>query len=318
MEDGRKVILCVGATPAVQRVMIFKKLEIDQVNRAAETFEGIAGKSINTAKVLKALGRDVKAMGLLGGNRGRMIERELKARGIECEFLEIEPETRQCVTLIDRAGGTHTELVEESRAVPKELYERLFEKVKASLPGAEMLLLCGTLTPGAPVDWYARCVEAGHEAGVPAIVDAQGELLRKSLQAGPMIVKPNRAELAAALGVSIETDGQFIDAMTQLRGQDAFGVLVSMGAKGAMAAHPAGVWRLTVPKVPAINPIGSGDAVTAGLAVGLLRRLSFEESCRLGMACGVANALTILAGEVRTEDVERIVPQVTLEPLLRS
>jgi hypothetical protein len=36
--------------------MIFRKLALDAVNRAVTTWDGVAGKSINVAKVLRALG----------------------------------------------------------------------------------------------------------------------------------------------------------------------------------------------------------------------------------------------------------------------
>ena len=60
-------ILCIGTTPAAQRVMIFRKLTPDAVNRAATTLDGVAGKSINVAKILKALGAHPVATGFLGG-----------------------------------------------------------------------------------------------------------------------------------------------------------------------------------------------------------------------------------------------------------
>ncbi len=64
------MILCVGTTPAVQRVMIFRKLALDEVNRASSTLDGVAGKSINVAKVLKSLGEEPVAVSFLGGDRG--------------------------------------------------------------------------------------------------------------------------------------------------------------------------------------------------------------------------------------------------------
>src|SRR5437867_2991928 len=50
------MILCIGTTPAAQRVMVFRHLALNEVNRAAITAEGAAGKSINVAKVLQAMG----------------------------------------------------------------------------------------------------------------------------------------------------------------------------------------------------------------------------------------------------------------------
>ncbi len=48
-------ILCLGTTPAMQRVMIFHKLSLDAVNRAATTLDGAGRKSVNVAKALKSL-----------------------------------------------------------------------------------------------------------------------------------------------------------------------------------------------------------------------------------------------------------------------
>ena len=69
------MILCLGTTPAVQRVMVFTKLTLDAVNRAATTLDGAAGKSVNVAKVLKSLGERPVATGFLGGDRGTFVRR---------------------------------------------------------------------------------------------------------------------------------------------------------------------------------------------------------------------------------------------------
>ena len=66
-------ILCIGTTPAAQRVMIFRKLTPDAVNRAATTLDGVAGKAINVAKILKTLGANPIATGFLGGERGEFL-----------------------------------------------------------------------------------------------------------------------------------------------------------------------------------------------------------------------------------------------------
>ena len=38
------MIVCLGTTPAVQRVMVFNRVETGGVNRAVETIDGAAGK----------------------------------------------------------------------------------------------------------------------------------------------------------------------------------------------------------------------------------------------------------------------------------
>lgn len=119
------MILCIGPTPAQQRVMVFPKVTLDAVNRASETIEGIAGKSVNVAKVLNQLGEKVVATGFAGGERGAQLVRLLETRGIEADFVTIPAATRQCTTLIDQATRTITELVEESRPIPASAYDEL-------------------------------------------------------------------------------------------------------------------------------------------------------------------------------------------------
>src|SRR5438067_9362733 len=100
------MILCIGTTPAAQRVMVFRKLTVDAVNRAVTTLDGAAGKSINVAKVLKALGEDPLATGFLGGETGESLRALLRARGIEMDFVIVNAPTRQCITVIDESAGT--------------------------------------------------------------------------------------------------------------------------------------------------------------------------------------------------------------------
>ena len=83
------MILCIGTTPATQRVMVFRKLTLDAVNRAVTTLDGAAGKSVNVAKVLKALGEQPVAAGFLGGDRGEQLRAVLEARGIELDFVKV-------------------------------------------------------------------------------------------------------------------------------------------------------------------------------------------------------------------------------------
>ena len=61
------------------------------------------------------------------------------------------------------------------------------------------------------------------------------------------------------------------------------------------------------------NPIGSGDAFTAGLVWRLLRGDDLGEACRWGAAAGAANALTLMAGEVNKEAVECLASEVKIE-----
>lgn len=308
------MILCVGTTPAVQRVMIFPRLALDSVNRAATTLDGVAGKSVNVAKVLHALGERACATGFLGGDRGQCVRAALAGRGIEQDFVTVATRTRQCVTVIDEASGTVTELVEESRPVEAAEWERLRTIIRQRLVGCSAAILSGTIAPGGPADLYAECTRQAHAAGALAVVDAQGEALIEALKAKPAVVKPNRAELAATVGRGLPDDEAVQRAMRELAERGAQQVIVTAGKDPTLAYDGRRSWRITVPRIHVVNPIGSGDAFAAGLAWRLARGDDLPEACRWAGACGAANALTPLAGELDRADVERLVLETRVEP----
>lgn len=308
-------IFCLGTTPAAQRVMVFRHLRLDHVNRAATTQDGAAGKSINVAKVLHALGERPLALGFLGGDRGEVLRDLLHARGIETDFVHVAARTRQCVTVIDEAGGTVTELVEESQPVEAAAFTELLARVERRLPKCRAVVLSGTITPGGPVDLYRRVTDLAHAAGALAIVDAQGPPLLAALAARPDLVKPNRAELAATTGRELPDEASTLAAMRELAERGARRVVVTAGAAATLAFDGARFWRIATSRVRALNPIGSGDAFTAGVTARLQRGDDLGEACRWGAAAGAANALTPLAGEVERATVERLAAEVQAERL---
>lgn len=293
--------------------MVFPRLVLDAVNRATSTLDGAAGKAINTAKVLHTLGADARVVGFLGGERGAHLRDVLAAQSIGMDFLEVPVPTRQCITVIDQAAGTITELVEESRAIPPSEYDGLLFVIRRHLPNCGAMVLSGTITPGGPMDFYMRCVQLAKETGCLAVVDAQRELLLESLPAKPDLVKPNRTELAATLALRLADETAVLRAMRELHNRGAQGVVVTDGKNPTLAFDGTKTWRIHAPDIHPVNPIGSGDACTAALVWRLVRGEELGEACRWGAAAGAANALTLMAGDVSRADVERLVEMVKLE-----
>jgi tagatose 6-phosphate kinase len=321
------MILCIGTTPAVQRVMVFPRLTLDAVNRAKLTLEGAAGKSVNVAKVLKAVGEEPVATGFLGGDRGEFLRSVLAAKRIESDFVPVAARTRQCITVIDEAAGTQTELVEASQAVAPADYAALIAVVRRQLGrGANKpqktgprkcraVVMSGTITPGGPPNFYLACARLAHEAGALSVVDAQGAPLIEALKARPGVVKPNRSELAVTVRRELKSEAAVRQAMRELCERGAQRMVITSGKQPALAFDGRTFWKISSPRVLAVNPIGSGDAFTAGLTWRLLRGDDFGEACRWAAAAGAANALALMAGEVNRKDLERLAGKVEVRKL---
>ena len=306
------MFLCVGTTPTVQRTMTFEHLTLDAVNRAATVLESASGKSLNVARTLHTLGKKVLAIGFLGGDTGELILADLDRAGIPADFVTVLPKTRTCTTVIDNATKKVTELVEETSPVDPPAYDRLLKIIDANLNRTRVLVLSGSLPPQAPQDFYARCAHLARRSNIPVILDTRGEPLRLALAEKPTVVKPNRHELQETVSFPIDDDASLQAAIRELMRQGPGWAIITHGPQDAIASDGESFWRITPPKIAAINPIGSGDAFGAGLAIALLEGRDLPTACRLGAACGAANALNSPAGHGRREDVERLSPEVRI------
>jgi tagatose 6-phosphate kinase len=252
----------------------------------------------------------------LGGDSGRFVARELEAAGVPHEPVWVDAPTRVCATLVEESGRV-TELVEEGGAVPAGEAADLEMLALEKLREAGALCLIGSLPPGVPEDLYAVLAKAARDAGVPALVDAQKGLLRAALEAHPFLVKPNLEETANTLDLPL-SDGGKADARkaaSALREAGAEWALVSTGGAGSVLAGPNGEWRVEPPLVEAVNPIGSGDVMAAGLLRSLTQGATVPDAAVFGTGCAAANVLTPTSGEIYPDDIEELLPRVRLTRL---
>ena len=305
------MLLCLGTTPTAQRTLIFERVTLDAVNRAAEVHEHASGKSVNVARVASSLGEPVLATGFVGGERGAFLRRELDRAGIAHDFVAVSPQTRLCTTVVDRSNKTATELVEESAAVESGDWERLAEKVSSAVGRAKLCVFSGSLPPGGPIGFYADCIRMAQAAGCPVILDARGAPLRQGMTLPNLIIKLNREELAATLGIPLSDDRSLRDGMRRATPPGG-ATVVTLGATGAVAFDGRSFCRISSPRVQTVSAVGSGDAFAAGLAVGMVRGRTFPDACALGAACGAANAMTPLSGHIDPERVPALLAAVVV------
>ncbi|MBB6050869.1 1-phosphofructokinase family hexose kinase [Armatimonas rosea] len=300
--------LCLGLTPTVQRTQRFASLTLGEVNRATETLTTASGKAVNVARVLDTLGARVCLIQPLGGDSGRYVHKSLPFSQ-EIVWVEDDAPTRTCCTLL--SGAQTTELVEEAPSLSEADLERLFAAVVRQLVGEHLLILSGSLPPGTPPDFYARLCAV---SSVPVVLDAQKEPLRLALAERPYLVKPNRQETIAALGLPPDTSA--LACAQALCAAGAQNALVSEGKAGAVLLTPQRAWRIVPPELAPVNPIGSGDSLLAGLVFShFVGRQTLVEGACYGTACAAANCLTATSGVIEPTTANQLRPQVVLKPV---
>jgi 1-phosphofructokinase len=99
-------------------------------------------------------------------------------------------------------------------------------------------------------------------------VDTSGEALRKVVQYGPDLIKPNASELAELTGRALENLGDVVDAAAELRQRGARAVLASLGSDGAILLDDSGCYHGRAPVDSVVSAVGAGDALLAGFLAG--------------------------------------------------
>ena len=313
------MIICVSANPAIDRRLRLESIAVGGVNRAvsAQPFPG--GKAAHVAMVVKALALKVAWVGFLGGAAGEECESGLSALGIPLTVVRTRADTRANLEIIAR-DGTVTEILEPGGGVTDGEVERLLSACRdifAESGEGSQVALSGSLPPGAPADFYAELIRLAHVYGCRVLLDTSGEALRQALAAAPDLVKPNRAEASWFAGRPVFSADAAVEVAQEMIDAGARGVAVSLGADGIVweGAGNSATLISQPPPVVVRSTVGCGDAALAGFAVAHARGLGDEDALCLAVACGTANCLAESPGLVDPLEVERIMQQVSVQPL---
>lgn len=306
------MILTVTLNAALDVTYHVAELRPHRTHRVREVAERAGGKGVNVARVLHALGEPVTATGLAGGTTGARIRALLTAEGVAESFVDVVGESRRTIAVAD--GIDATGFWEPGPRVMAREFAAFAARYRQLLAGARVVVMSGSLPPGVPAGAYADLITAAHEAGVAAILDADGEPLRLGVTARPALVKPNTAELAGFAGVPAgEVDVPA--AAAALRQAGAADVVASRGAGGMVAVTGAGRWRATPPEVADGNPTGAGDAAVAALARGLRHEAPWPHRLRDAVALSTAAVHAPVAGTVDLRVYEQLRDRVAVNEL---
>jgi tagatose 6-phosphate kinase len=295
-QDTRPALLCITPAPAIDRTARVERIVHDQVLRPLELFALPGGKGVNAARAAVALGGRVITTGIAGGHTGRWIVESLSAEGLEPHWSFAKAEARTAYVTIDGDGDSILVYERPTPATDDEFESFLSLLEDRLLPACGMAVVAGSIPAGIESRGHAAIVETCRRAGRPLLVDASGSGLVAALAAQPDIVKIGRVEAIEA-GV-VAKDASAIDTATALVDRGARLAVVTDGADEVAAADASTEWRLSVPRVEAVNPVGSGDSFNAAMSLALLDGAGTGMALIKGVAAGSANALTFSAASL--------------------
>ncbi|WP_139906193.1 1-phosphofructokinase [Clostridium thermarum] len=287
------MIITVTLNPAVDKTIKIDNFTPGNVNRVSEMRFDAGGKGINVSKVIDVLGGKSLATGILAGSTGNYIKEYLNSLNIENQFIFINGETRTNTKIVDSVNKANTDINEPGPVVGEADIEKVRTVIQEKLHPGSIAVFSGSVPAGVPKDIYRQLIALAKEKGAKTILDADGELLKYGMEAGPYLVKPNIHELERVFGSKIESMDEAILLSKQIKKEYGIKVLVvSLGEKGALFLNDDATILAEGIKVQPISTVGAGDSMVAALAYSLDKGYSFEDSIRLAVASGTANVMT--------------------------
>lgn len=306
------MVVTVTMNPAIDKTVEIDSLQPGGLNRIQKVEYDAGGKGINVSKTIHELGGESIATGFLGGNAGKTIESVLNEKKIQNDFIWVEGETRTN-TKVYESNGNVTELNEPGPEIQKEQMEALFTKLEGYAGADTLFILAGSIPNGVDKQVYADITRLVHEKGATVLLDADGELFRNSLEAGPDIIKPNRVELEEYAGMDYRaSEGELLQLAKGLMEKGIGTVAVSMGKSGAMLIRPDYQVKCPALSVKAHSTVGAGDAMVAALAYSWNQKLSNDDTMKLCMATSAGAVTTIGTKPPTRELVDRLQDQVII------
>ncbi|TFB16601.1 1-phosphofructokinase family hexose kinase [Microbacterium sp. 3H14] len=297
------MILTVTPNPALDLTWRVDRLIEGGTHRADAGAARAGGKGLNVARVAHAEGADVLAVTTTGGRVGQEFAAELRGSGVPHALVPVVAETRRSIAVVDESLGDTTIINERGSNPTDPEWAALLAEVVERLPGTRVLVVSGSVPPGAPDSLLPMLIAVGRDAGVPVIVDTSGPALLRAADAGATVLKPNAAELVEATGITDPVAGarSLIARGTEL-------VLLSLGAEGMLAVTASALVHARLDEPLAGNPTGAGDAGVAACAVLYAEGVRDpEQILRRATAWSAAAVLTPLAGDIspRWTELER-------------
>jgi 6-phosphofructokinase 2 len=300
-----QAIVTITVNPALDKSTHFRGLVAEQKIRCEEPRYDAGGGGINVSKAISRLGGNSLAVFTSGGPTGKMLEELVKKETIEYKAIEIETWTRESFVAVDDntnsqyrfgfTGGTIS-TVEECN---------LLETLSNLQP--EFFVASGSLNEGLSTDFYQKIAEIAKKSNSKLIVDTSGEALKKVLETGAYLIKPNVGELAKLIGVERLEMEEVHEAAQQIIAKGgAEIVVVSLGPQGAVLVTKDNYEFVPAPNVVKKSTVGAGDSMVGGMVWALSQHKSLEEVIRWGVACGSAATMNEGTQLFKREDAQRL------------
>jgi 6-phosphofructokinase 2 len=167
------MIYTVTLNPALDRFILVEQLLAEDTTRILSETPYAAGKGIDVSRVIRELGGQSVALGLVGGYDGLQLEGLLINAGVMTDFTRISGETRTNIILREQAKGRQYAISAAGPEIKATEIGMFYQHVN-QIRDMDYLILSGSLPRGVSPNLYGQLILAGKKKGAFIVLDADG------------------------------------------------------------------------------------------------------------------------------------------------
>ncbi|AOR24472.1 1-phosphofructokinase family hexose kinase [Clostridium taeniosporum] len=308
------MILVINLNASVDKKYEIKDIQKGKVMRARSVHNTPGGKGLHVANVATILNEECIVTGFLGGKSGEFIEEKLLDYGIKSDFVKISGETRDCLAFITD-DSAQTEILEPGPEITNEEQKNFINKYNDLVEKANIIVASGSLPKNVSNNFYRNLIEYANKKDKKFFLDASGGALREGIKGKPYFIKPNKDEIEALTGRRILCEEDVVNEIKYLSEKGIEFISISLGENGSIVGIKDKVYKIDIPKVKVVNPVGSGDAYVGGIAVAMERGYDIVNTLKLASACGTANVMEKETGFIDKYKVENLLDKIVVKEL---
>lgn len=303
------MIYTLTLNPALDRFIVVDKLmDEDTVRVSEETFYA-AGKGIDVSRVIRELGGESVALGLLGGYDGLHLEGLLINAGVITNFTKISQETRTNIIIKERSSGRQFVISAKGPEITATEIGQIYHHVQ-NIRGMDYLVMSGSLPRGVTANLYSQLILTAKKEKALVFLDTDGIALKEAVNYGPSGIKPNLFELSRLVNRELKNEKDIIVACEEVHPKGVTYILVSRGKDGLILSTREQKIKAVAPPIKVGSTVGAGDSTLAGFILAHSQGKNLTECARLACAAGTATAMTPGTELCHKEELENILPQV--------
>ena len=309
------MILTVTINPLLERRLTYQNASFKTGNRNGKLNLKAGGKGINVSRQLNLLQVQNTSLTFAGGMNGKLLKEDLRKEQIKNSVIQTQNETRECSVIINQTSKKVASFFSENSRVTESEVKAFISQMEKMIENCEMVVFSGSSPCKESDSIFPAGIETANKLGKISFCDTYGNHLQDCIDASPTLLHNNIDEIESSLDISLKSERETFSFLDLLYSKGIKQVYITNGERDFYCSNFDFHYKVSLPKIEAIDSTGSGDAFVSGIIYGWVNRQTFSEQVLFASSLGINNAQSFDVCNIALNNSGSFISQIKIEPV---